>query len=142
MMRYAEAAYFPYLSGALIESLSVIVYCVLAGFIVLVAYRFFDAKVEHFQLEMDRLSLAFIEGVTSATETLADYSYQSAPGVRCDDSRITGKLRAPARSNDWNIICVDLRAACRRVAPECQFPGKPGRLRCQRQPYTGQSGRV
>ncbi len=33
-----------------------------------------------------------------------DYSYQSAPGVRCDDSRITGNLRAPARSNDWNII--------------------------------------
>jgi hypothetical protein len=104
MMRYAEAAYSPYLSGALIESLSVIVYCVLAGFIVLVAHRFFVAKVEHFQLEMDRLSLAFIEGVTSPTESLADYSYQSAPGVRCDDPRITSKLRAPARSNDWNII--------------------------------------
>jgi len=72
MMRYAEAFYAPYMIGVLTESLSVMVYCVLVGFVILVAHRFFTARVEHFQLEMDRLSLAFIEGVTSTTESLAE----------------------------------------------------------------------
>lgn len=101
MMRYAPAFYARYAMGALTESLSVIVYCLLAGFVILVAHKCFTARIEHFQLEMDRLSLAFIEGVASITESLADSSYQSS--VR-DDARITGKVRAPGRSDDWNII--------------------------------------
>lgn len=104
MMRYAETFNGFYLTRALTDSLSVIVYCALAGFVILVAHRFFTAKVEHFQLEMDRLSLAFIEGVTSTTGLLADYSDQCAANVRFNDSRITAPLRARARSADWNII--------------------------------------
>jgi hypothetical protein len=103
MMRYTEAFYGPYIAAALTDSLAVMVYCVLAGFVILVAHRFFAARVEHFQLEMDRLSLAFIEGATSATESAADDCNQFG-GDRYDDSRITGKLRAPARSYDWNIV--------------------------------------
>lgn len=71
MSRYAESCSGPYVIGALTQSLSLIVYCVLAGFVVLVAHRFLTARVDHFQLEMDRLSLAFIEGLTSTTESLA-----------------------------------------------------------------------
>lgn len=104
MMRYAEAYSAPYMIGALTDSLSVMVYCVLAAFVILVAHRFFTARAEHFQLEMDRLSLAFIDGVTSTTESLADYSDQRAARVCYDGSRITGKIRAPAHSDDWNII--------------------------------------
>ena len=74
MMRYAEAAYTHYVAVTLTESLSIMVYSLLAGMVVLVAHRFFAARIEQFQLEMDRLSLAFIEGVMSKIERPAPRS--------------------------------------------------------------------
>ncbi|MEK6324601.1 MAG: hypothetical protein AABN33_23410 [Acidobacteriota bacterium] len=55
-------------------------------------------------MEMDRLSLAFIESVASIRRSPVDHSDQFAAGVRYNDSRITAPLRAPARSDDWNTI--------------------------------------
>lgn len=104
MMRHSETFYAPYMTRTFTESLSVMVYCVLAGFFILVGHRFFTARVEDFQLEMDRLSLAFIEGVTSTTESLADGSGRCPESVRYADSRITGPLRASASSDVRNII--------------------------------------
>ena len=104
MISYAEGSNAAYILLALTDSISVAVYCLLAGVVILVAHTFFTARVERFRLEMDRLSLAFIEGVTSATKSLDDRSDRFAATVRCDGSRITGKIRAPAHSDDWNTI--------------------------------------
>jgi hypothetical protein len=104
MIRYAEGSSAAYILLALTDSISVVVYCLLAGFVILFAHRFFTARVEHFQLEMDRLSLAFIEGVRSAVESLAGDSDQGEGSVRYDGSRITGKIRAAAHSDYRNII--------------------------------------
>lgn len=68
MMRYVESYDGRYLIAALADSLSVIVYCALAGFVILVAYKFFAAKIERFQLEMDRLSLAIISAIADPAE--------------------------------------------------------------------------
>ena len=101
MMRYAEVIETVYLIGAFSDSLSVVVYCVLSGFVILFAHRSFTAKAEHLQIEMERLSLSFIERVADITHPTAD-DYSRWQVSVYDNSRITSKLRVPRRSDDWN----------------------------------------
>jgi biopolymer transport protein TolQ len=65
MIRYDTTLFAYYFAREFTDSLHLIVFCLLIGFVVLVAHKFFTARIEQFQLEMDRLSLAFIERLSS-----------------------------------------------------------------------------
>jgi len=65
-MTRGNATFFTqYVADAFTDALFLMVFCLLNGFVVLVAHKFFSGRVEQFQLEMDRLSLALIERLTS-----------------------------------------------------------------------------
>jgi hypothetical protein len=70
MISYNMTFFGSLIARELIDSLYLIVFCLVMGFVVLVANKFFTAKVEQFQLEMDRLSLAFIERLTSRSSAV------------------------------------------------------------------------
>jgi biopolymer transport protein ExbB/TolQ len=64
MIRYDTTFFAQYLAREFADSLYLILFGLLVGFVVLVAHRYFTTRVEQYQLEMDRLSLAFIERLT------------------------------------------------------------------------------
>jgi len=72
-----------FLARQFVNSLHFIIFSFGIGVVVLVANKFFTAKVDQFQLEMDRLSLAFIERITFRPAT-----------VRYHDSYRTGIVAA------------------------------------------------
>jgi hypothetical protein len=82
-----EGFYRPWFFRAAADSLSLLVFCVLGAPVVLFAEKWFSARVEEFQLEMDRLSLAFVERVThlskATTKSLGFQplaAWESTPG--------------------------------------------------------------
>jgi len=79
MIRYDVSFFSRYISRVFSDSLYLIVYCVLAEFVVLIAHKFLTARVEQFQLEMDRLSLAFVERLTIRSPSIVSVrSYETA----------------------------------------------------------------
>ena len=65
MIRYEMTFSSQHLAGEFVDSLYFIGFSFIIAFVVQLASKFFTAKLEQFQLEMDRLSLAFIGRITS-----------------------------------------------------------------------------
>lgn len=92
MIWYDKPYLAQFLASQFVYSLNFIVFSFVVGYVVLVANKFLTAKVEQFQLEMDRLSLAFIERITSRSTVFVTPLNSYSTGIVA--AKKTGELLA------------------------------------------------